>query len=94
MRDKRVKTFRFEDYATNPIKSAEEIYEFLGAGKPDIVNQWISQNTYGDSVSADTYGTSRNSSAIVHKWKTNLSTNEIQLINTVCAETLELLGYS
>ncbi|ELU07188.1 hypothetical protein CAPTEDRAFT_87593, partial [Capitella teleta] len=89
----RVKIARYEDLAMNPMKTAQQIYDFVGLEMPLRVIRWIKRNTDGDIVTKGTYGTSRNAEEVVDHWKTSLSVGYKHNVTKVCRDTLDLLGY-
>ncbi|KAM9861034.1 carbohydrate sulfotransferase 1-like [Aulostomus maculatus] len=86
---------RYEDMARNPLLKTKEIYDFLGVPMVRQVERWISANTHGGNKPSakHKYGTARNSAAIVESWRQKLSYDMVTHTQTVCQQTLELLGY-
>ncbi|XP_030055342.1 carbohydrate sulfotransferase 1 [Microcaecilia unicolor] len=85
---------RYEDMARNPMKKAEEIYNFLGIPMDSSIERWIENNTRADNTSVKhKYGTLRNSAATAENWRLTLSYDIVEFIQNTCQEVLAQLGY-
>lgn len=84
---------RYEDLALNPEDKAKEIYNFLDVDIDNKVLTWISQNTNAASSSKTKYSTSRDSKTTPESWRLYLSFDIVRTVQTLCNNTLALLGY-
>ncbi|CAJ1057141.1 carbohydrate sulfotransferase 1 [Xyrichtys novacula] len=89
---------RYEDLAFNPEKKAAEIYRFVGLTMEDRVRTWIEKNTKSNVSSSTSewnhrYSTRRNSRATAESWRLGLSFDIVRTVQTLCNDTLALLGY-
>uniref|UniRef100_UPI00358DE1BE carbohydrate sulfotransferase 1 n=1 Tax=Myxine glutinosa TaxID=7769 RepID=UPI00358DE1BE len=85
---------RHEDLSLNPIEKAKEIYKFVGIPMENEVKKWILKNTKDvKHNNSNIYATVRNSSTIVDHWRSQLSFDMVQLIQTLCSNTMVHLGY-
>lgn len=84
---------RYEDLALNPEAKAKEIYKFLDLDIDKNVLTWISQNTNASSSTRSKYSTSRDSKTTSESWRLHLGFDIVQTVQTLCNNTLALLGY-
>ncbi|KAF4091696.1 hypothetical protein AMELA_G00039480 [Ameiurus melas] len=84
---------RYEDLAINPEGKAKEIYKFLDLDMDNKVITWISQNTNATSSRKSRYSTSRDSKTTPESWRLHLSFDIVKTVQTLCNNTLALLGY-
>ncbi|XP_067091159.1 LOW QUALITY PROTEIN: carbohydrate sulfotransferase 1-like [Osmerus mordax] len=88
---------RYEDLALRPEEKARELYRFLGLEMEESVRAWISLNTNGSVVSPSDwnyrYSTSRDSRATAESWRLRLGFHVVRTVQTLCNDTLSLLGY-
>ncbi|XP_015207492.1 carbohydrate sulfotransferase 1 [Lepisosteus oculatus] len=86
---------RYEDLAKNPEEKAKEIYKFIGLEMDEKVRTWIMHNTNRSAIPEGNYkfSTTRNSKATAESWRLNLAFDIVQTVQTVCNNTLYLLGY-
>nr|AVW85665.1 peroxisome proliferator-activated receptor alpha [Pangasius sp. VGB-2018] len=84
---------RYEDLALNPEAKAKEIYKFLDLDIDNKVLTWISQNTNVTSSTSSKYSTSRDSKTTPESWRLNLGFDIVKTVQTLCNDTLALLGY-
>ena len=82
---------RYEDVAANPIEMANRIYQFAYAEDvPESVKEWIHNSTQNGSTAEQDFGTQRkNSTATSTAWKTKLSREKRQSIETDCKGLIE-----
>jgi hypothetical protein len=84
---------RYEDLTTDPEKSLFELINFLDISDDEILRiptsdgiPWEGNSLYGDKfhgISAKPVG----------RWKRELSTRKVEIIETICAELMENQGY-
>lgn len=84
---------RYEDLAINPEAKAKEIYKFLDLNIDNKVLTWISQNTNATSSSKSRFSTSRDSKTTPESWRLHLGFDIVKTVQTLCNNTLALLGY-
>jgi len=84
---------RYEDLTTDPEKSLQQIIAFLGISDEEILRRptndgipWEGNSQYGDKFSGI-------STKPVGRWKRELSSKNIEIIEAICAESMEILGY-
>ena len=88
---------KYEDLGVHPLDTSQSVYNLFGQALPAEVWQWLEGNTEQDGKdrNRDTWGTKRNSSDVVFKWKTKLSTDiQASIYNiSACAKVMKELGY-
>lgn len=88
---------RYEDLAFNPKEKAAEIYRFVGLEMEDRVRFWVEKNTNSSTTSPSEwnyrYSTSRDSRATAESWRLRLSFDVVRTVQSLCNNTLALLGY-
>ncbi|XP_077861689.1 carbohydrate sulfotransferase 1-like [Saccoglossus kowalevskii] len=91
---------RFEDIASDPRKTVDTIYKFIGLKTSSQVYEWITNNTNVDEKvlqKRERYGymTQRNSTEVVSKWRRQVTLELVKAIqNTgVCARYMQVFGY-
>ncbi|XP_072027802.1 carbohydrate sulfotransferase 1-like [Amphiura filiformis] len=89
----RYKLIRYEDFSANPKRIAEEIYSFLGLQTPEIAIEWLNFNTKVSYQDYNNMGLSKNSIKAASNWRRYLNNEELQLVQALCADVMELLGY-
>ncbi len=89
----RIAHVTYENLAAHPQETAERIYEFIGHTIPQSVVTWLDQNTREKGQHPNPYGTKRNSTARKAAWKTELDADELRMIESVCKDALDKLGY-
>ncbi|KAF7224823.1 carbohydrate sulfotransferase 1 [Nothobranchius furzeri] len=88
---------RYEDLAHNPEAKATEIYRFVGLEMEDRVRMWIVKNTNSNvSTSSEwnyKFSTTRDSKVTAESWRLRLSFDIVRTVQSLCNDTLALLGY-
>ncbi|ELU16473.1 hypothetical protein CAPTEDRAFT_139910 [Capitella teleta] len=87
----RVKIFKYETLAEDPLKSTQDVYRFTGLDLPNNVVNWVRKNT--ESKYDTAWGTARNSTVTKDKWRTELNSKQRNMITSLCMKTLRLVGY-
>ena len=87
----RLKIVKFEEFALNPKEEAKKIYDFLKLKFPIFVENWLEENTIGSD--GDNFGTSRNSTEIISKWKNEITREQKVRLDSICADYLTELQY-
>ena len=64
---------RYEDLATNPIKSAETMYQYLSLPLPQQVSDWIERSTNANRNNGVMGTTRENSTKVAYAWQTSLT---------------------
>ena len=83
---------RYEDLAEKPLLVAARIYKFLNISMPLSVKLWIKQNT--DHDEGGKFSHTRDSRNAATKWRTNLSFQKVQYVQSRCHSVMDLLGYN
>ncbi|XP_041692607.1 carbohydrate sulfotransferase 1-like [Coregonus clupeaformis] len=88
---------RYEDLALNPKEKAQEIYRFVGLEMDENVHSWIAQNTNNSAPPTSKwnykYSTTRDSKATAESWRLRLGFDIVRTLQSLCNDTLSLLGY-
>ncbi|KAK3106652.1 hypothetical protein FSP39_024586 [Pinctada imbricata] len=90
----RIKRVLFEDLASNTLKYAKDIYNFLNLNFPPMLFDWISNHTSSNQKDGY-YGTIRaNSSAVANEWRDKLTRKLIKEIDEACEAVYDVVGYT
>ncbi|XP_075061501.1 carbohydrate sulfotransferase 1-like [Mixophyes fleayi] len=84
---------RYEDIAMDPVKKANEIYNFVGLEWKKSLSMWIEQNTKNVTTYYNKFTTKRDSSKTAENWRLHLNFNIVQAVQQICNKTLSQLGY-
>ncbi|XP_076032331.1 uncharacterized protein LOC143020050 [Oratosquilla oratoria] len=86
---------RYEDLVDNTTRVTKDALEFAGVGLTEEVKGYIEKHTEGDSrgKGSNYMGTYRDQSFLHDRWKTILTRNEIEDIQTTCSDVMEKLDY-
>ncbi|XP_078482830.1 carbohydrate sulfotransferase 1-like [Ciona intestinalis] len=88
---------RHEDFALEPIQVSEKIYKFLSLPFREDMRKWVldatTSNTQASELKTGDQGTKRNSKEIVSAWREKLSFEEVVVIQEICKDSLNKLGY-
>jgi len=68
---------RYEDMSTDPVKTADNIYSFIGHDISDELASWIKSSQEATGASGGTYSTIRNSTATMTAWRKSISFDEV-----------------
>ncbi|CAH1789426.1 unnamed protein product, partial [Owenia fusiformis] len=88
----------YEDVALDPMKQVVKLYKHLQLPFHENVRKWILTHTNTSESHLfrrkKTYGTSRNSSDIPHKWRQELSFKDIKMVESIpeCATLIQMLA--
>jgi len=90
----RSKVFRYEDLAVNTVNIARELYRFAGFDWSKSVDKWISAHNRPPSNTKEksAYSLYRNDSHVIDKWE-NVPEDLIKVVEEVCSDLMEMLGY-
>ena len=83
---------RYEDLAEKPLLVASRMYKFLNINMPLSVKVWIKQNT--NQNKGGKFSHTRDSRSAAMKWRTNLSFQKVQYVQSRCQSVMDLLGYN
>ena len=86
---------RYEDLATNPIKSAETMYQHISLTLPKQVTSWIEQSTHAYKDNG-VMGTNReNSTKVAYDWQYTLTEEQKQTVLNIpkCVQFLNKSKY-
>ncbi len=85
----------YESLAAQPHETAEKIYEFIGHVILQNVTKWLVHNTrVKKKKKFNPFTTRRNSTARKAAWKTELAAADLRVIENICKDTLDKLGYT
>nr|XP_054757403.1 carbohydrate sulfotransferase 3-like [Lytechinus pictus] len=84
---------KYEDFANDPIRVTEDLYNFAGLQLPHSVKKWVSQNTQAKSSAQGTFAMKKNSNLTATHWMHDLGYIEIQQIEAECSDVMKILGY-
>ncbi|XP_033099798.1 carbohydrate sulfotransferase 1-like isoform X2 [Anneissia japonica] len=94
----RYKLIRYEDFVMDPIKTSQQIYDFIGVPYPESVKSWLdvankTVNTkYG--IKYDLFQTRKKKSIKeLFRWRKSLTFEEVNQVQETCAGVLQALGY-
>lgn len=87
----RYKLVRYEDVTSQPLRKAEEMYNFTGIPFNSRVSKWISRNT--QKTDHKIYSTQRNASEQADKWRKAFPFTLAQVVQKVCEPAMKLFGY-
>ncbi|XP_077340870.1 carbohydrate sulfotransferase 6-like isoform X2 [Lithobates pipiens] len=87
----RYMAIRHEDLANEPLKNIKKMYSFAGLSLTKDLEQWVYNITHEEVAGSMTF--SRESSKVVHKWRTALDFNLVKRIQDNCKEAMDLFGY-
>ena len=80
----------YEDLAENPLAEAAGIYDYLQRDFPEVVAQWLVENT---QVEVNNHKwTSQNAKEIVAQWRREIPEDLIIAIDDVCDKLYDQLG--
>ncbi|KAG7324752.1 hypothetical protein KOW79_011068 [Hemibagrus wyckioides] len=85
---------RYEDIAMFPMLKAAEMYRFTGIPFTVQVKEWILRNTQASDKASGVYSTQKNSSQQVEKWRFSMPFKLVQMVQKICAPTMNLFGYT
>ena len=90
----RYKLVRYEDFALDPLRMAQQIYDFVGIEYPRAVKEWIVSNTRdNDNRSVKFFSTHKNSIETASRWRQSLLPTQVRKVEAICSEMMKLLGY-
>ena len=81
----------YEALAERPMEGARYVFKFLNATYAENVQQWVYDSSHGRSNGY--YSTTRNSTAALSHWRSELTFSRIISIQTNCQKLFNLLGY-
>nr|CAB3230827.1 carbohydrate sulfotransferase 1-like [Phallusia mammillata] len=88
---------RHEDFALNPIEITQHIYDFVGINMNPTIKKWLkeatSQQNDANLSVKQSQGTKRNAAKVISAWRSKLSWDKVQMVQKICSEPLDLLGY-
>lgn len=79
----------YEEYATDPVGIASEIYNYLSLPLPNNVTRWLRKNTSKYQAKQ----TTRNSRQTAWRWRRILKPVQVMKINEVCRNLYRHVGY-
>ena len=93
--DSRIRFIRHEDFADDPLKFTMSFYDTLSLKLPQEVRAWIEKTTNPmikrESINRDNYRFIRpNTKKTTTEWKTNLSIQELKVIDEECSDLYKL----
>lgn len=80
-----------DEMSLMPIESAEKVYKFLGKEMPGTMNDFLVQHTTHQEKGV--LGTSKDSKAVLEKWKSKLDLDIVRAIERKCKKVMDFMGY-
>ncbi|XP_070549792.1 carbohydrate sulfotransferase 1-like [Ptychodera flava] len=91
---RRIVVLRYEDVVTNVTQKALELYKTLGIKATENVLKWIADNTQSkESAKRGSMQTKRNSTSTALAWRSDLSMDDVKLVQSACDDVMQTLGY-
>ncbi|XP_070552165.1 carbohydrate sulfotransferase 3-like [Ptychodera flava] len=91
---RRIVVLRYEDVVANVTQKALELYKIFGSRVTENVLKWIADNTHSDEhVERGSMATKRNSTSTALAWRSDLSMNDVKLVQSACNDVMQTLGY-
>lgn len=84
---------RHEDLVFNVIDVSQQLYRFLGSAMSAKIVDWIKSHTSVDDNLSNPHSTYRNIRKLPYLWQSELSYEELEEIQTHCADVMHNLGY-
>ena len=90
----RMYQLKYEETALNPLFKTKELYSFLNLKFTDSIRKYIVNITMSGYNASYTLDTVRpNSSEMVDKWRTKISDDLLETVQTLCKYSMEKLAY-
>ncbi|XP_048730822.1 carbohydrate sulfotransferase 1-like isoform X3 [Ostrea edulis] len=90
----RITTVLYEDIAENPFTVSNELYRNLNLEYSETFDEWLFNHTSAGNTSYSYYGTVRsNSKETSQSWRTKLKFHDVKVIENVCKDVIERLGF-
>ncbi|XP_070549685.1 carbohydrate sulfotransferase 1-like [Ptychodera flava] len=85
---------RYEDVVTNVTQKALELYETFGIRATKNVLKWIDDNTQSKgNAKRGSHDMKRNSTSTALAWRSDLSMDDVKLVQSACNDVMQSLGY-
>ena len=88
---------RYEDLARNPVKILRRVYKLIGLDMQKISLDWIKTHTgegaTNEKEEKNHFSTNRNSKVVVDKWRFDMDSCIVNIIEESCQSLMRLLGY-
>lgn len=89
-----ITTVLYEALAEKPYDGAEFVYKFLNMEVTWPVIHWVFNSTHAQLNSMSYFTTARKDAVeSAYRWRTQMSFNQVEIIDRVCAKTYPLVGY-
>lgn len=83
----------YESLAIDPERFARKIYSIFNGTYPAVWRAFVAEHMRGESDGA-TFGTTvRNATETAFRWRTQISADELDVINSFCSDIIRELGY-
>ena len=94
----RYKLIRFEDLARHPLSAVNELFKFVGLEMMESIKNWVYKSTHSNNTGqprgvGEPFRTSRDSEQIVFKWRRELNSATVRMIEKYCGRVMNQLGY-
>lgn len=93
----RYKLIRFEELALHPVSVVNELFRFAGLDLLNSVKIWLLEATHFNGTAQNgiraAFRTARDSEKIVSKWRTNMDSSTVRMIEKHCGGVMSQLGY-
>ncbi|XP_070551388.1 carbohydrate sulfotransferase 1-like [Ptychodera flava] len=91
---RRIVVLRYEDVVTNVTQKVLELYETFGIKATENVLKWIAKNTQSkENAKRGSMQTKRNSTSTALAWRSDLSMDDVKLVQSACSDVMQQLGY-
>ena len=84
---------RYEDFAVDSVKVAQDLYHFLGQPFTKTIKNLVYKSSH-QHAGFGGYATQKNSSLVLGYWKVRLLDRHLEVIDKVCKEYMNLVGYT
>ncbi|XP_066264527.1 carbohydrate sulfotransferase 3-like [Branchiostoma lanceolatum] len=87
---------RYEDVGMEPILTMEKLYNFIGVAPKTEVSKWLERHVHAAKRRKDRenpFGTKKDPVKTSNEWRTRLSINQVNTIQSQCKKAMELFHY-
>ncbi|XP_070552176.1 carbohydrate sulfotransferase 3-like [Ptychodera flava] len=91
---RRIVVLRYDHVVANVTQKALELYKIFGSRVTENVLKWIADNTHSEEhVERGSMATKRNSTSTALAWRSDLSMDDVKLVQSACNDVMQTLGY-
>lgn len=81
-----------DEMSLKPLETAQEVYRFINKPIPALLDAWLIENTTRNQKKG-VLGTSKDSKAVLRKWRTGFKLEHIRVIEDKCKGLMKFMGY-